>query len=114
MQSQSAANIFQLIELLYGPSVRKCAHKYLEVEKQEVNWSNHRVFNERCIKNKVIPYSLRTKPPDRTKLAWQVAKAASWKYLQVRQVSTIRKLKQVRQEVITWRRELMGVLAADI
>ena len=115
MHSQSVPSIFQTIANAYGPRVRKLASELVRLAQLEANWTNHRVFNLRCLRSGLIRKSLVVKPPDDTMDSQKTALAASRSFLKQRIYLTNRRLNNVRNQPKTSRlnRTLQTVLSTE-
>ena len=113
MICHSVSSIFDVIASAHGCHVRKLASELVRLANVEANWMNHRVFNIRCMHKKIIPQSLRMRPPDNTSASARVALHASKVFLQQRLHNSCNALAATRMRASALKSRLQAVLSPE-
>ena len=82
----------------YGENVVSLVSKYGKCAEGVARFKNHVVFNLRCKSSRLIPPSLRIKPPVRTERAAAIAEKASFGFLKERVRVSIQKKQRLEEE----------------
>ena len=81
LNSPEVPNLFTVLRSSYNPSILRDANRLICFGNKEARFTNHRIFNLRCLNNHVIPNSLRVKPLDRGVAARKIVEGASRNFL---------------------------------
>ena len=84
--------------------------KYNRDLHRKARYTNHHIFSLRCRDEKVIPISLRIRPPLKTKRALEIAEKASRAFLNEHIKETRRKRNEVTSRITTTQQRLAGEL----
>ena len=97
----------------YGSPTQLLARKYERDLHRKTRYTNHHIFSLRCRDEKVIPVSLRIRPPLETKRAFKIAERASRAFLNERIKETQRKRNEVMSRIAATQRRLEHELTTD-
>ena len=114
LNSPEVPNLFTVLRSSYNPSILRDANRLICFGNKEARFTNHRIFNLRCLNNHVIPNSLRVKPLDRGVAARKIAEGASRNFLKNRIHLTCMKLEYLRNECDSLRSSLKAKLDDDV
>ncbi len=94
----------------YGQNVVTRLRKLINMEVRIAKYRSHLYFNHRCKDNKVLPFSLRFKPPIRSKKGYKLMVNAGFSFLRLRINDCHQSIQRLRSD---WQR-LFGELSALI
>ena len=94
----------------YGQNVVTRLRKLLNMKIRIAKYRSHLYFNHRCKDNKVLPFSLRFKPPIRSKKGYKLMVNAGFSFLRLRINDCHQSIQRLRSD---WQR-LFGELSALI
>ncbi|MGL4482192.1 MAG: hypothetical protein ACRCTW_06660, partial [Lactococcus garvieae] len=92
----------------------KIINDRITLAKKLANWSNHRIFNIRCLRNNVFPPSVFSKPPDNSKRSYAAAFTASRTYLRQRIYSCLFHLEWIRTRIVALDNVIQQILPDHI
>ncbi|KAF7234836.1 hypothetical protein EG68_11711 [Paragonimus skrjabini miyazakii] len=99
MNISTTHNMFSHIRSVYGSEVLTFVNNRIYMSKLVVNWSNHRVFNLRCIQSNLMPRALRVRSPDSSERSKRAARVAERTFLRQRVYNCSVRLLQIRRDI---------------
>ena len=95
-------SVKSLLRSTYGSRITETTTSYQRCVEKLSRFKNHVVFNSRCKREKIIPESLRIKPPINTEQGRRIAERASHQFVNERLRLANYRMRQLQEEA-KWR-----------